>query len=108
VYTARLEVDYVTPLPAETVVVCSARVESLAGRKLWLSAEAWAEAPAAGEAAAVGGGGSGGDGKQEGGGGGQGVDGAGGAAEAVARQVVYARSKSLFVIPRDDPSLQAA
>ncbi|KAI8475037.1 MAG: HotDog domain-containing protein [Monoraphidium minutum] len=68
VFTARLEVDYTAPLPAQSTVVCTARVESLSGRKLWLAAEV--ACPTSG--------------------------------------VVYARSKSLFVIPRDDPGAAAA
>ena len=62
-FTARLEVDYKAPLPAESTIVCSAKVESFEGRKLWLSASV---ADPQGE-------------------------------------TVYARSKSLFVIPRGDP-----
>jgi len=75
VYTARLEVDYLVPLPAQSTIVCTAAVESFVGRKLWLTARVVA-APAGGEG-------------DEGG-------------------VVYARSKSLFVVPRDDPMFAAA
>lgn len=64
VFTARLEVDYLAPLPAESTIICTAGVESFEGRKLWLRATV------------------------------AGPSGSG---------VVYARSKSLFVIPRGDP-----
>eukprot|EP00878_Enallax_costatus_P006060 GHUV01006356.1.p1 GENE.GHUV01006356.1~~GHUV01006356.1.p1 ORF type:complete len:260 (+),score=57.05 GHUV01006356.1:286-1065(+) len=39
VFTARLEVDYKKPLPAESTIICSARVESCEGRKIWVSAD---------------------------------------------------------------------
>jgi acyl-coenzyme A thioesterase PaaI-like protein len=35
-YTARLEVDYKLPLQTQTVVVCTARVVSIEGRKVWV------------------------------------------------------------------------
>ncbi|GBF96229.1 hypothetical protein Rsub_08774 [Raphidocelis subcapitata] len=84
VYTARLEVDYSAPVPAKSVIICTARVESFTGRKLWLSAQL---------EAAPGGGGGGGGGEGEG-------EGQPGGAP-----LVYARSKALFVIPRGDPGL---
>jgi acyl-CoA thioesterase FadM len=68
VFTARLEVDYKAPLPAESTVVCRAAVQSFEGRKLWLDAEV--ADPDSG--------------------------------------LVYARSKSLFVIPRGDAGAAAA
>mmetsp|Transcript_8513 Transcript_8513/g.25543 ORF Transcript_8513/g.25543 Transcript_8513/m.25543 type:complete len:229 (-) Transcript_8513:627-1313(-) len=38
-FTAHLEVDYKKPLPAPSSVVCTARVLSVEGRKIWLAAE---------------------------------------------------------------------
>uniref|UniRef100_A0A383VFX8 Thioesterase domain-containing protein n=1 Tax=Tetradesmus obliquus TaxID=3088 RepID=A0A383VFX8_TETOB len=39
VFTARLEVDYKKPLPAESTVLCTAQVDSLEGRKIWVAAD---------------------------------------------------------------------
>lgn len=39
VFTARLEVDYKKPLPAESTIICTARVESCEGRKIWVVAD---------------------------------------------------------------------
>ncbi|KAF6264405.1 HotDog domain-containing protein [Scenedesmus sp. NREL 46B-D3] len=39
VFTARLEVDYKKPLPAESTVLCTARVDSCEGRKIWVAAD---------------------------------------------------------------------
>jgi acyl-coenzyme A thioesterase PaaI-like protein len=38
-YTARLEVDFKKPLPVDMVVCCTAKVMSIEGRKIWVSAE---------------------------------------------------------------------
>eukprot|EP00775_Hariotina_reticulata_P012077 gene12077-12217_t len=38
VFTARLEVDYQKPLPAQSTVVCTATVEKVEGRKIWVAA----------------------------------------------------------------------
>lgn len=38
-YTARLEVDFKKPLPVDMVVCCTAKVLSIEGRKIWVSAE---------------------------------------------------------------------
>lgn len=38
-FTARLEVDYKRPMPSNTDVVCTARVEKVEGRKIWTVAE---------------------------------------------------------------------
>lgn len=38
-FTAHLEVDFKKPLPVNTVAVCTARVESMEGRKIWTYAE---------------------------------------------------------------------
>lgn len=35
-YTARLELDYARPVPANTKVVVVAKVEQLEGRKVWM------------------------------------------------------------------------
>jgi hypothetical protein len=121
VYTARLEVDYRAPLPAESVVVCSAWVESFEGRKLWLAAELRAappeEDPNPGHAQGSGGVEQGAGCARQPGGSGRGAAAeaaeAAGAAAAGAEApatapapVVFARSKSLFVIPRGDPGLE--
>jgi acyl-coenzyme A thioesterase PaaI-like protein len=39
VFTARLEVDYKKPLPAESTIICTARIESCEGRKIWVTAD---------------------------------------------------------------------
>ena len=38
-FTARLEVDFRKPLPTDMVVICTAKVLSIEGRKIWVSAE---------------------------------------------------------------------
>ncbi|PSC68178.1 Acyl-coenzyme A thioesterase THEM4 isoform A [Micractinium conductrix] len=38
-FTARLEVDYKRPMPSNSDVVCTARVEKVEGRKIWTVAE---------------------------------------------------------------------
>mmetsp|Transcript_6221 Transcript_6221/g.13595 ORF Transcript_6221/g.13595 Transcript_6221/m.13595 type:complete len:288 (+) Transcript_6221:109-972(+) len=39
VLTAQLDVSYKKPIPASSMVVCSAQVESVQGRKIWVNAE---------------------------------------------------------------------
>ena len=99
VFTAALHIDYLAPLPARATVVVTAAVESLEGRKLWLTAEVAGPPPLED---AAGDGGSGGSGN--GGSGGEGE----GKGKGKGGRVVYARSRSLFVIPRGDPGLEAA
>lgn len=36
--TARLEVDYLSKLAADTVIVCSVELEAMEGRKVWMKA----------------------------------------------------------------------
>ncbi|KAL4447554.1 hypothetical protein ABPG75_004773 [Micractinium tetrahymenae] len=38
-FTARLEVDYKRPMPSNSDVICTARVEKVEGRKIWTVAE---------------------------------------------------------------------
>ena len=38
-FTARLEVDFKKPLPVGTVVICTAKLMSIEGRKCWVEAE---------------------------------------------------------------------
>jgi acyl-coenzyme A thioesterase PaaI-like protein len=38
-YTARLEIDFKRPLPVDMVVCCTAKLNSIEGRKIWVSAE---------------------------------------------------------------------
>lgn len=39
--TARLEVDYLSKLAADTVIVCSVELESAEGRKVWMKAHVY-------------------------------------------------------------------
>lgn len=38
-FTARLEVDYRKPLPTNVEIICTARIASVEGRKIWTEAE---------------------------------------------------------------------
>lgn len=38
-FTARLEVNYRKPLPTNIVILCTAKVDNVEGRKIWTSAE---------------------------------------------------------------------
>lgn len=37
--TARLEVDYCARIPHDSTLLCSAKLEKIEGRKLWMTAE---------------------------------------------------------------------
>ncbi|GFR50061.1 hypothetical protein Agub_g12203 [Astrephomene gubernaculifera] len=103
--TARLEVDFVRPLPHDSIVVCVVQLHRVDGRKVWLRAQLMNSAPrtataittfsnsSATPASAAGGGGS---------------NSAGSSSPDAAGAEVYARGEALFVAPRPKAAAAAA